>query len=135
MRWLQALAVAMLLLGAGCSLGRDPEPAAPGNQLADGDTLGKIERLPGGTAVPTDVRTLLDVSCTTDILSLRTNRELVTGEMPCDRLLPESIIQRFLGQPVAVRYDDGRIIVENETAGTMELPVESPRLQVSNAAP
>lgn len=109
---------------AACSSGGGSGDKTPDGALEDGATLGRIDRLPGGTPVPTDVRTLLTIECQSEQLIVRTNLEQITAKMPCDRLLPGPIIERFLGQPVAITYDDSRLKIENPGAGSIELPAE-----------
>lgn len=88
--------------------------------------IGGITRLPGGTAIPSDLRTLASLGCADETLTLVTERETLTAAMPCDRMLPESITARFVGKEVAIRYDDDRLIVESTTEGTMEFPSDRP---------
>jgi hypothetical protein len=114
-----------------CKIGRDKgdDPPANGELLESGDSLGAIERLPGGTPVATDVRTLLAADCADGTLTLRTSQEQITSPMDCGQMFPDTIVVRFVGQPVAIRAEDGRLIVENETAGTMNFPAAQPRVK------
>lgn len=88
--------------------------------------IGGITRLPGGTAIPSDLRTFVSIACAEETLTLVTDRETLTAAMPCDRMLPESITARFVGKDIAIRYEDDRLIVESATEGTMEFPSERP---------
>ncbi len=90
--------------------------------LADGATIGKIERSAGGTAVVTNVRSLLALSCREGEVTLRTNLEALIGSMDCSHMITQSIADRFLGQPVVVTYGGGNLQLENPTAGTIVLP-------------
>lgn len=122
----------------GCKIGRDKSDDAPpgsGEALESGESLGGIERLPGGTPVATDVRTLLAATCADGRLTLRTSLEEVTAKMDCGQMLPPSIVDQFVGQPVVVRADKGRIIVENATAGTMNFPASDARVAEVTGAP
>lgn len=105
------------------------------SQLEEGGELGEIERRPGGTAVATDVRTLVSVTCTDGTLFLRTSAELVRASMPCDRMPPQSIIDKFVSQTIAVRYADGRLTMDSVTAGTLELPATDPQVFATDATP
>lgn len=120
-RAVAGLALAALVL-AGCS-GDDDTPN--GSPRAD-VTLGAITRLPGGTPVPLDTRTLESLTCNVDTLTLRTDRETLTAPMTCDRMLPEAITSRFIGKRVAIRYERERLIIESATEGSMELPSGAP---------
>ena len=117
--------VAALALAA-CS-GDDDAGPADGSPRAD-VTLAAITRLPGGTPVPLDTRTLQSLTCNVDTLTLQTDREALTAPMTCDRMLPESITSRFIGKTVAIRYERERLIIESATEGSMELPSGSPVL-------
>lgn len=131
------LALVLSLCLGGCKIGRDtsnddvPDDAV----LASGESLGSIERLPGGTPVPTDVRTFLSAQCADGTLVLRTNQEEIASPMDCSQMLPEGVLARFIGQPVAIRAQDGRLVVENASAGTMDFPAPEPRVSEIDVAP
>lgn len=131
------LLIATLALAlAGCSRGGDKDGDTPnGDAFGDGGSLGKIERLPGGTPVATNVRTLLGVSCTGETLQIRTNLEAITATMPCDRMFPASVIDTFVSKPVAITYKDQRLIIESATEGTLEFPASDPTVAETNVAP
>lgn len=130
-RVLLTLLLAVAVLAGACKIGRDKSDDAPsdGDVLQSGESLGEIERLPGGTPVSTDVRTLLSADCVDGTLTLRTSREQITSPMDCGQMFPDPVIVRFVGQPVAIRAQDGRLIVENETSGTLNFPAAEPRLK------
>lgn len=90
--------------------------------------LGGITRLPGGTAVPVDLRVLTSIECANETLTLVTDRETLAAAMSCDRMFPDAITSRFIGKEVAIRYEDGRLIIENADEGTLELPSERPSI-------
>jgi hypothetical protein len=118
-----ALAVIAFAIGGGaCHSGSKPKPPTATTPVADGESIGKIERSAGGTAVVTDIRTLLTLSCGDGQLTLKTNLETLTGGMDCSRMVGQSIADRFLGQPVAVTYTGGAVQIENPAAGTIILP-------------
>ncbi len=130
------LVMALTLASATACQTGSKAPREPGaSQLDDGGELGEIERLPGGTAVATDVRTLVSVTCTDDTLFLRTSAELVRASMPCDRMPPQSIIDKFVSQTIAVRYAGGRLTMESVTVGTLEFPAENPKVFEDDATP
>ncbi len=121
---------------AGCSLGRDDDDDPPnGDAFGDGGSLGSIDRLPGGTPVATNVRTLLGVSCTGETLQIRTNLEAITATMECDRMFPAAVIDNFVSKPVAITYNDERLIVESADEGTLEFPAKDPTVAETNATP
>lgn len=138
-RLLLTLLLAAAMLGAGaCKIGRDKSDDAPanGDVLQSGESLGEIERLPGGTPVSTDVRTLLSADCTDGTLTLRTSQEQITSPMDCGQMFPDAVVVRFVGQPVAIRAQDGRLIVENEASGTLNFPAAEPRIkEIDDGAP
>src|SRR5207248_1998607 len=70
-----------------------------------GFSIGEIKRLPGGTAVPTDVRTLKSAICTDGRLVVQTDRESVVGQMDCSQMVPPQVVDRFRGKPVAIGYN------------------------------
>ena len=126
-----------VVLAAACSGGGggDAPKAARDQPFKADQTLGRIDRLAGGTAVPVDVRTMLTAECTQGQLRVRTNLELITASMNCDQMLPISVTERFFGKPVAITYRNERLIVENEVAGTLEFPAKDPRIKASDATP
>jgi hypothetical protein len=109
----------------------------PGSRaLRPGDALGEIERLPGGTAVPTDLRVIEAVECATDLLEVRTDREIIIANMPCDRIENRSFIDRFIGQPAAITVlQGGNLRLANDFAGSIELPATDPRVQEVDDTP
>lgn len=118
-----ALVVFAFAIGCtACQSGSKLKRTIATTPVADGESIGKIERSAGGTAVVTDIRTLLTLSCSNGQLTLRTNLETLTGGMECSRMVGQSIADRFLGQPVAVTYSGGAVQIENPTAGTIILP-------------
>ncbi|MEX0749268.1 MAG: hypothetical protein WD359_00530 [Dehalococcoidia bacterium] len=132
-----ALVMSLVVVASGCSIGRDRDSDSNGDGavLESGESLGSIERLPGGTPAASDVRTLLSAQCADGVLTLRTNREEIASPMDCGQMLPEGVIARFIGQPVAIRAQEGRLIVENPTAGTMDFPAAEPRVTEIASAP
>jgi hypothetical protein len=105
-----------------CRSGSNTRRPAATTPVADGESIGKIERSAGGTAVVTDVRTLLTLSCGNGELTIRTNLDALAGGMDCSRMVGQSVTDRFLGQPVVITYAGGAVQIENPTAGTIVLP-------------
>ena len=103
--------------------------------LGDGESLGKIERLAGGTAVTSNVRTLLTLACQNGQLILRTNQEAISGEMDCSKQIPQAALDRFLAQPVVITYNGERLRLENPSAGTLNLTVKGATTSALRAAP
>jgi hypothetical protein len=132
---LALLIVAMLLASTGCKIGREKQAEPTQDRLTEGESLGSIDRLPGGTPVATDVRTLLSAECANERLTLRTNVEQLRASLPCERMLPASIVDQFIGKPVAIRYEDERLKVSNDAVGVMELPSSEPEVEATDAAP
>jgi hypothetical protein len=124
-----------LCVGTACKIGREDNDGPQGDTLSEGESLGTFDRLPGGTAVPVDVRTLLALECTNDRLVLRTNLESLTASMPCERMLPASFTERFIGQPVSIRYENERLKVDNPVVGSIELPADEPQVTTNDATP
>jgi hypothetical protein len=128
--------MSLIVAGAACKLGRDGDGGgADEGQLESGESLGSIDRLPGGTPVSIDVRTLMSARCENGTLILRTNREEITSPMDCGQMLPESIVARFISEPVAIRAQDGRLVVESATKGTLDFPAAEPRIEEISGAP
>lgn len=139
---LSLAAVALILTGViaaeGCSFNTAPKPSSKtGQQLKDGDTFGKIDRLPGGTAVATSVITLLNMSCTNGQVIVTTNLKRISGKMDCEQQIPQASLQRFYGQSVSIAYARGRLRIDSVSAGTLDLPVKDATVtdNESNATP
>lgn len=129
-----AAAAPLLLLAAACASSSDAPTASSERPLEEGQTLGRIDRLPGGTAVPVDVRTMLGAECEDGVLTFRSNLETILADMNCDQMLPLSITERFFGKPVAITYRENRLIVENDVTGTLEFPVSNARVAAALGA-
>ena len=90
---------------------------------ADGTTtIGKIDRFPGGTAVITSDHTLISITCANEQLILTTTAAVFTANMPCDRMVPPDVVDRFLQKPITITIADGRLKIENPEAGTLDFP-------------
>jgi len=100
-----------------------------------GFSIGEIKRLPGGTAVPTDVRTLMSATCADGRLVVRTERESVVGQMDCSQMIPPQVVDRFRGKPVAISYNNQRLRIESVSEGTVELTVMNAAIGAGNASP
>lgn len=121
---------------AGCSFTHDDKnDAPPGSTFGDDGSLGSIERLPGGTPVATNVRTLLGVSCIDDTLQIRTNLEAITATMECERMFPAAVIDNFVSKPVAITYRGERLFIESTDEGSLEFPAKDPTVVATNATP
>lgn len=127
---------AFVMGGSACHCGSRLKRAIATTPVADGESIGKIERSTTGTAVVTPIRSLLTISCSDGQLTLKANLETLTGGMDCSRMVEESIADRFLGQPVAVTYTGGAVRIENSTAGTITLPdIANPIRENDDVAP
>ena len=119
--------------GNGDASGSDPPEAGA---LAPGDTLGSIERFPGGTAVPQDLRLITSIDCTDGRLQILTDRELVVAEMSCDIIGNREFVDRFIGiQSAIIVLDGDRIRLENDFSGSLELPAKDPRVSETDDTP
>lgn len=122
-RSLGAIAIcAMIATMAACGSSSPALKHVVRTPIADGQSIGKIERSAGGTAVVTSVRSLLSLTCRDGILTLRTNLEILTGKMDCAQMIAQAIADRFLGQAVVATYTGGNLQIENPNAGTIILP-------------
>lgn len=127
----RAFALAAILAGAvaitvsGCSFSTPPKktPATRPHPLVEGETIGKIVHLPGGTAVASSVITLLGVTCTNGQVVVTTNNQTIRGKMDCAQIVPQATLERFYGQVVGISYARGRLRIESPSAGTIDLPV------------
>lgn len=147
MMWSRASTVAataiacafVLAASAACDDGTDNGVSGDGTpgveRLTDGESLGSIDRLPGGTAVATETRTLLTLFCEGETVIVRTSAETLTATMPCDRMLPASVLEGFIGTEVAISYDESRLIIATESAGSLELPANEPVIGAPDATP
>ena len=139
-RLLSIAAVALILAGsvasADCSLSTKKTTSKSG-ELKDGDTFGKIDRLPGGTAVATSVITLLNMSCSNGQVIVTTNLKVIVGKMDCEQQIPQASLQHFYGQSVSIAYTGGRLRIDSVSAGTIDLPVKDATVadNASNVAP
>ena len=128
-------AVALGTLGA-CSKSTTPPKPSAKTPLADGASIGKIERSAGGTAVVTEIRSLLTLNCAAGQLTLRTNLEAISAKMDCSRMISQPILDRFLGLPVVVTYSGETLQIESPVAGTIVLPnVKDATLEEIRATP
>jgi hypothetical protein len=138
-RRLTAIVIACALAigtSAACSKSTAPPKPSGKTPLADGASIGKIQRSAGGTAVVTEVRSLLTLNCAADQLTLRTNLEAINGKMDCSRMISQPILDRFLGLPVVVTYSGETLQIESPVAGTIVLPnVKDATLEEIRATP
>lgn len=130
-----AAVVVVATVVAACSVGTTVNRPSTAQPLAEGQTIGGLDRAPGGTAVLSNVRSLLAASCASDTLLVRTTREVVQAKMDCTRNLPEARYQPFLGQPVVITYAAGRLRLESPTAGVIDLPVSDATVTDTSATP
>ena len=127
--------VAAVITVAGCSFNSTSKKSSGPEPFKDGETLGKIDRLPGGTAVVSSVITLLKVSCVNGDLIVTTNLHLITGKMDCAQQIPQATLEQFYGQAVMVGYAKDRLRIESISAGTIDLPVKNATITNVNATP
>jgi hypothetical protein len=81
---------------------------------------------PDANSNPADSELFFATSCQNDVLAVVTNRRAVYAELPCDRALPASQSERFLGKPVRVRVvvaSVPKIFLESTAAGSVEFTV------------
>ncbi len=136
---MRLLVVGVVLLATlaivGCSFSTAKKKSTGTEPFKDGETLGKIERLPGGTAVASSVITLLNVSCVKGDLIVRTNLQTITGKMDCAQEIPQATLERFYGQAVTVGFASNRLRIDSISAGTIDLPVTSAMVTNLRASP
>lgn len=120
---LLATVITLVEILSACRSNATPRPtsATSRSQTGDSQSLGRIDRSGGGTAVASDGRLFVSLSCVSGNLTLRTNLEVVHASMDCARVVPQSIIDRFVSQPVAVTYAGRAITIDSPTAGTIVL--------------
>ncbi len=124
-----------VLLAAACSFSTSEKKPSGAQPFGDGETIGKIERLPGGTAVASEVITLLGVSCTDGQIIVITNLQRIVGKMDCAQQIPQSTLERFYGQSVTVGYASSRLRIDSVSAGTLDLPVTDATITSTHATP
>jgi hypothetical protein len=110
-------------------------PSSSTTVSAGGFGIGAIKHLAGGTAVPTDVRTLKSAICTDGRLVVQTDRESVVGQMDCAQMPPSQILSGFLNKPVAISYNNQRLRIETANEGTLEFTVTSAAIGAGNVSP
>ena len=97
--------------------------------------MGKVDRSPGGTAVGSQVITLLNVICSNGHLVVTTNLKNIAATMDCAQQAPQASLDRFYGQAVSIAYANGRLRIENVSAGTLDLAVKDATVTDVNATP
>jgi hypothetical protein len=66
------------------------------------------------------------MGCADGVLVVVTSRRALYAELPCDRALPQSTVDRFLGKPIAVRAvlsNPAKLFLNSEAAGSIEFTV------------
>ncbi len=129
-----ALVVAATVAASACS-NTASKKTSDTHPFAQDETLGKIDRLPGGTAVVSSLITLLDVTCANGQLIVKTNLKSIVGKMDCAQQIPQTTLDRFFGQAVSIAYADGRLRIDSVAAGTLDLPVKDATVTDVNATP
>lgn len=130
-----ALILATALAVAACSFNTASNKPGGARPFAEGETMGKIERLPGGTAVASQVITLLNVICSDGHLVVTTNLKSIAAKMDCAQQAPQSTLDRFYGQAVGISYAKGRLRIESVSAGTLDLPAKEATVTDVHATP
>lgn len=105
-RYVSAMAAGALLVALmlqGCSNGdSESHPEGVPTQAQE------VEELPfDPTANPDaqdDARLLQSMTCAEDILRIETSSETLYAELPCERALPDDIVEQFVGKPVSLAY-------------------------------
>ncbi len=138
-RTLRASAVMLVLAGvlaaSACGSGTGSKKARNAEPFPEGETLGKIERLPGGTAVVSNALTLVNVACANGQLTVTTNLQSIVGTMDCAQQIPQETLGRFYGQSVSISYANARLRIDSVSAGTLDLPVKGATITDVNATP
>lgn len=123
-----ALAATALLSITACSSSGSGNTKPPAGVPNDATFVAKDLSLgvPGGAAeTAADQRLFFHIGCTDGILVIVTTRETVYAELPCDRAVPRSIAERFLGKSVRIRVvtKSSKLFVESTTAGSIEFTI------------
>jgi hypothetical protein len=132
------LALVTLATSCGSSAGSKSPVATRASSTvrsSGGFSIGEIKRLPGGTAVPNDARTLMSATCTDGRLVVQTDRESVVGQMDCSQMIPAQVVDRFRGKPVAISYNNQRLHIESASEGTVELTVTNAAIGAGDVSP
>ena len=125
----------VMACGSGSGAGTNGGRATSTFVGSGGFAIGEIKRLPGGTAVPTDARTLVSAACEGGRLVVKTDRESVVGEMDCSRMIPPDVVDKFRGKPIAVSYTGQRLRIESASEGTVELTVMNATVGAGDVSP
>jgi hypothetical protein len=138
-RTLRASAVMLVLAGvlaaSACGSSTGSKKVRNAEPFPEGETLGKIERLPGGTAVVSSALTLVSVACANGQLTVTTNLQSIVGQMDCAQQIPQETLARFYGQSVSISYANARLRIDSVSAGTIDLPVNGATITDLNATP
>ena len=132
---LMFMIIAALGAAAASSIGTGSKQGSAARPLTEGETMGKIERLPGGTAVVSQVITLLNMTCSNGQLIVTTNLKSIAARLDCAQQDPQSTLDRFYGQAVGISYAKGRLRIESVSAGTLDLPAKEATVTDVHATP
>jgi hypothetical protein len=118
-----AALAALALTTTACDDGDAPAVTEATRAVTPGaTTIGRVDRLPNGTAVVTSDHTLVDIVCANGQLTMTTNIARFTGAMDCTSMAPPDIVQRYQGKPIAISITATRLKIDNPEAGSLDFP-------------
>ncbi len=121
---LAIIVCAMAVASSGCSGGGDaPEPGTSDTPI-EGDVIYPVSS-EGGE------QSLFDLACTADVLTITTSARTLRAGLPCDRLPPQQVIERFQSGAVEIEVKIGaptKLFLRSEAGGSLEFTVENVRV-------
>jgi hypothetical protein len=124
----RAAAVAVILCAlaaAGCIGGGDAsDPRGSAGVAVESDVIYPASSERGA-------QTLIDLGCTSDVLTVATSLRTLVAALPCDRLPPQQVIERFQSGTVEIEINveaPAKLFLRSEGGGSLEFTVEDVRV-------
>lgn len=132
--WDRPLALVVILIVA-AGLTACGSGSSGNDRLDQGASLGGFDHLAGGTAVPKDPRTLLNIACVDGVLRVQTDREAVVAGMDCARMIRDADVDQYRGKTVAISLNNDRLKVQRQDGGSVDFQVTNARVVGADATP
>lgn len=126
--WLAPLLAVASAVAVGCSGGEGPHsPSTPSTTQAGATPRATVYP----AAAEGDEQIFFALSCEHGTLTLVTTTRTVIAAIPCDRIPPTEVLERFRGEIVEMEIRDGppaKLFLRSEAAGSLEFTVENVRV-------